>query len=999
MIAARVPKPLKIIAGIYLVYLALMTLVAMPLLNVLAPKIYRAQTGRVLQLDKIILLNPFTLALTVRNASSANPDGSRFWAFDRLRADLSLATLWRLHPVLDAIELDGLYLQVEQTAADRYNFSDILDFRATRATPATQQPQPADGKPLQIDIARIAIGAAHLGLRAPHFSEPLNAAIENLQFTLDRFTTATAKNAEAGSVRSGPIALALQQVNVDVLREPEAHALHLRDLQLKLEQFSGTGTQPYQFSLRDHDKGELHLTGKFALDGKQSDGELRASNVDLVPALRYIADKIPLQFKAQRALLDGEVHYSVGWGEPLRYRIDNSRVALREVQLQSRTDADTNAAFGALELNDIQVDSAQPRVEIKSVALKQPVLRGWNRDTKVSLLDMIHFPGSDEQSDAPPWQVLVDAIDVDNGELHWRASQLDNLQLTLAPLMMRVTNLHWPDPAPLKLAVKTAINGNTKLAVDGELVPGDLTGTFSSDIERLPLTWGNRLLGQQLHATLASGLLSGHAQLALDKGQPTLLRSDGSIEQFELQHAPDKRKLLAWKQLQWRQLAVDLRKQSADLQKIIIAEPWVQFRINADGTNNFQQLVIAQPGPATQPTAQAKAAPTAKPAEKSERAWQFAIDNIHADNATLDFRDGSLSRSFHTTIRELTGDIDGLTNRNDTAATIAFKGSIDGYAPVALTGKANPFAAARALNVTLDMTNLDLATLTPYSGTYAGYAIDGGRLTVQLNYTLENDRIRGSNHIVVNQLQLGQQVRGPKVMDLPLRFAIYLLTDSEGVMDLGVDVTGSVDDPDFSVGSIIWKAFRNLIVKTATSPFRALGKLVGGGDSDDLDRVAFAAGSDRVEAQDSGNLQKLAQALQKKSALKLGLTGHVSPWQDIEALRDSTLSEQLIAQGGISHTDIQQQTKNWQREVVKLFKQRFPGEDNSKLVVMQMNDAMRDNIELKAGALQELASRRAIAVKEKLVAEHGLAAERAFIKPVDLGIDKNPGLQVTMDVE
>src|SRR5690606_18345189 len=263
------------------------------------------------------------------------------------------------------------------------------------------------------------------------------------------------------------------------------------------------------------------------------------------------------------------------------------------------------------------------------------------------------------------------------------------------------------------------------------------------------------------------------------------------------------------------------------------------------------------------------------------------------------------------------------------------------------------------------------------SGTYAGYKIDSGRLSVQLVYTLEDGLIRGTNHIVVNQLQLGEQISGPKVRDLPLRFAIYLLTDANGVMDLGVDVTGSVDDPDFSVGSIIWKAFRNLIVKTAASPFRALANLVGGADRDNLDRVSFAPGSDVIAAGESHKLKQLTAALNQKPALKLSIRGHISPSQDIEALRDAALSQQLIAEGDIAGADIQQQSAAWQEAVKDLFRERFPERKSEPLQTMQMNDAMRDNIELPSSALLDLATRRGLALKQALIVEHCLAADRA----------------------
>lgn len=430
------------------------------------------------------------------------------------------------------------------------------------------------------------------------------------------------------------------------------------------------------------------------------------------------------------------------------------------------------------------------------------------------------------------------------------------------------------------------------------------------------------------------------------------------------------------------------------IEQIVAIKPWLAFRLNPDGTNNFQTLTtqkkVTPPLPEPAKTATRPAA--------APKPWLFAIRNIHTENGLLDFRDASLARSFHATIADFTGNVDGLSNREGALAKIAFKGTVDGYAPVALTGTANPFAQTPALNVTLDIANLDLSTLTPYSGTYAGYTINGGRLSIQLDYTLKDGALQGSNHIVVNQLELGEQVRGPKVMDLPLRFAIYLLTDSNGVMDLGVDVTGNMDDPEFSVASIIWKAFRNVIVKTATSPFRALSRLVKGAD-EDLDSVAFNPGSDAMLDASAGKLNTLTEALKKKEALRLNISGHVSPGHDIEGLRDNSLSADLIEQSRITPVDIQQQSTGWQSAVAKLYRKRFPADTSGKLSTMQMNDSMRDNVELDPRALDELAGRRALAVKQALVTERGLAPERATIAPVDLGADKNPGLHVTMALE
>ena len=1011
----RLPRPLKIIAAIYAVYLALIMLVATPLLNLLAPKAYKTQTGRELRIENIIWLNPFALSVTARHVSSANVDGSRFWSADSLTANVSLASIWHRHLVLDAFELRGLYLQIEQTAADRYNFSDILEYRAKQIV-ADATPKKDNGEPLVIEIHRLLFSAAHLGYRAPYAGEPIAVTVADLNFALRDFSTApeptknieTAKTTETiilPSLRGAGISLAFKTITIEFLRAQQPFSTRLQNLTLNIPALSTTAAtqQSYELNVIDANNGNLQIKGNVDFSQRNVDGEVQLRHIDLLPAWQYLANK--LAFAAQRAQLDGDIHYAASWGDKLAYKLDNSRIALRDVQLQANNDADTQLNFAALQVDNIQVDSTQPRAQIGKVLLDKLAVSGWNRDTQISLVDMFKFPSSDEPSDSPPWQIQVDDIALQNGEIHWRASQLEQLPLTLSPLALHAANLHWPDAAPLQLELKTTLNEQAQIALNGSIVPSEQSGELSGDLNNLPLSWGDTFVQQQMRATIVSGTLSSHFAVKLDKAKPALVQSDGAIEQFELQSLPDKRKLAAWKKLQWQQLALQTANQQVTVKRVTAAQPWVQFRINGDGTNNFQQLLKKSSSTAA---AQKTSAPTHKSAltpalsqreREKNSAWQFAVDNIHIDSATLDFRDASLASAFRTNITDLSGDIDGLNNAGKKPARVGLKGTVDGYAPVALTGSVNAFAAKPALDITLDMTNLDLAALTPYSGTYAGYQIDGGRLTVQLAYTLQNDRIRGTNHIIVNQMQLGKQMSGPKVMDLPLRFAIYLLTDANGVMDLGVDVTGEVDDPNFSVGSIIWKAFRNVIVKTVTSPFRALANLAGAGGRDDLDRIEFTPGSDQITANQTEKLRTLNTALQKKVALKLGISGHVSPSQDLEALRDNQLSATLIKQGGINERDFQQQSKNWQREVAKLFKQRFPNEKANQLQVMQMNDAMRDNEELEPSALPQLAANRALAVKQLLVTDMGLAADRAFIKPVDLGSDQNPGLHTTMQVE
>lgn len=1002
---------IKVLVIVYLAYLALMLLVATPLLNLLTPTLYRAQTGREMRVDDIIV-NPFKLSLTALRAAGDNADGSPFWSFDTLHANVSLSSLWRGYPVLDELQLLNLGLQIDQTAPDRYNFTDILEHRAARQGPQPE-PQQTEGpaEPPRFAVDHLVFSASHLGFRAPWLQTPLplEAHISDLGVGMEDLSTVPPKGEDTDkrlpTLGIGTFNFDLGRFDFQSLRKEQPFDTHLEALHLVLKNFSTIVRpgQPYALNVQDESGGQLHWRGDVSLAAQQASGELQLSHISLLPAWRFFAPQ--LAFDTSHGSLDASGRYEVNWQESVRYRIDNGSVALRDIRTQARHDQDSAVNFGNFSLDGIQVDGAKRAFSARRLQLDGLDLRGWNKDDQVSLADMFAMPESDTAEEpGPPWQADIADITIRDSKVGWRASQIDK-PLAITPLDLHVSDFSYPTKGPAKLDLKTTINESIKLAVNGELNPSDVSGKLSGDIQGLPLAWGNSQLGQQLTATLKGGILGARWSLELDKGQPTIVQADGQIDQFTLQRLPDQRRLLAWKQMRWQQLHLDTRAQRVSIKQIELDEPWAQFRINPDGTNNFQKLVIEHPAADAGQTEKKTNGDTRKKTGQgkktdADKPWLVTVDTIRPRDGTLDFRDNSLPRPFQAKIGQFGGSVTGLSSQTEKSARVDLKGAVDGYAPVALTGTANPLAEKPSLNLALDFANLDLATLTPYSGTYAGYTIARGQLSVQLAYQLEDDRIKGKNHIVVQQMQLGERVRSPKAIDIPLRLAIALLTDSKGVMDLGVDISGNVDDPQFDLGGIIWQAFRNVIVKAVTSPFRLLAGLVKGeGATDqDLGEVDFAPGSDEVSADAKGRLGNLKAALEKRPALRLNVIGHVDPQADAEGIKQRVLNYQLRS-AGVDEQDIRGQSKRWQKKIKDLYEDKFPDQETDDKTPQQLADALRDSVELKPNQLSGLAGQRALAVKRVLVTEMGLPVDRIFIGAEDVDQSKTAAPRVTMELD
>ena len=136
---------------------------------------------------------------------------------------------------------------------------------------------------------------------------------------------------------------------------------------------------------------------------------------------------------------------------------------------------------------------------------------------------------------------------------------------------------------------------------------------------------------------------------------------------------------------------------------------------------------------------------------------------------------------------------------------------------------------------------MDLSPVTPYSGRYAGYTIEKGKLSLSLQYLIVKKKLDAQNRVFLDQLTLGDKVDSPDATKLPVKLAIALLKNRKGEIDLNLPLSGQIDDPKFSLGRIIIKILVNILVKAATSPFALLGALFGGGE--ELSYVDFDYGS------------------------------------------------------------------------------------------------------------------------------------------------------------
>ncbi len=458
--------------------------------------------------------------------------------------------------------------------------------------------------------------------------------------------------------------------------------------------------------------------------------------------------------------------------------------------------------------------------------------------------------------------------------------------LELGPLNVDMQNFDSLNGSPFNLKIDSGLGKQGKLQASGEVNLNPVSARLKVTTQDIDLRVAQSYISPFIRLELRSGMLGSNLDVNLKSTEPLALQVTGRAQVDQL-HTLDTLKTRDF--LKWQRLVLEgvnyQHGQSLSIDKVNLLQPYARFMINDDRTTNVDDLLIPQP-------ADTGAKSTAKPAASKDKPLGIRIGQIAINDGSANFADFSLTPNFATAIQQLNGQIGTIDSRQAKPASVDIKGKVDRYAPVTIKGSVNPFDPMAALDIATSFKRVELTTLTPYSGKFAGFRIRKGRLNLDLHYVITKGQLKAENKVVVEQLQLGEKVDSADAVDLPIRLAIALLKDSDGKISIELPVSGDLNNPQFSVMPIVWQTLRNLVVRAATAPFKFIGGLVTGGGAEDLGNVSFAPGSSELSKDAEGALNKLATALKERPTLRLEIEGTAAASSDGPFLAEQRLERE-----------------------------------------------------------------------------------------------------------
>ena len=388
-------------------------------------------------------------------------------------------------------------------------------------------------------------------------------------------------------------------------------------------------------------------------------------------------------------------------------------------------------------------------------------------------------------------------------------------------------------------------------------------------------------------------------------------------------------------------------------------------------------------------------------------------------NGKIDFTDLFVKPNYSADLSELTGKLSAFSSNppkgsggSPALADLELRGKAQQTASLEITGKLNPLAKPLELDITAKMRELDLAPLSPYSVRYSGHGIERGKMSMDVNYKIAADgQLTATNKLVLNQLQFGEAVPGATA-SLPVRLAVALLADRNGVIDVDLPLSGSLNDPQFSVGPLIFKAIVNLIAKAATAPFALLTGGLGGG-SGESSAIVFDAGSSSLSPAAKESLDKVAKALVDRPTLRMTVVGTASLEQERTAYQKQRLRQlaqaekrRAAARGGQNAAEVAPLTD---AEYPELLAAVYKRADITKprnmvglakdLPTSEMENLLLASVPVDEESIRQLAVERGAAVRDYLLAQK-LSTERLFLGAVRTqasGSDWKPGAELKLD--
>jgi hypothetical protein len=832
--------------------------------------------------------------------------------------------------------------------------------------------------------------------------------------------------------------------------------LGLQKLAVTLTDFSTLASTPAHYTLNTDlgDGGSLGAEGAIGLAAKTASAKLDLKSLKLPLLQPYIDTATAAQ--VTDGALSATTNIDANWSKsPVAVMVADTQLDVQSLKLAARDSKTPVVSLAQGQVTVKQVDVAARTADVTSVDTTGLVVDAQRlKDGSINLTSLagpheaaqqrtaIHAVKK-SQEEGPAWHYKIGELTLKDATADFTDNTTPHpVKLSIAPLQLKVQQISDDLSRPLPVDLQATLNKKGTLGVKGDVTATPLKVAVKVNANRLDAAAFEPYFGSKLNAVIASALLNANGDLALTqaKSLKATYRGDVALVDVRMLDKATSDPFAGWGSLALSNLKADYDEHGTvvDAGRVTFTKFYGSVLLNAQGKLNLKDVVAhesgaaqsltrtkggTEPVPLTPPAASAVAVASAPAAASSatpatvtaatppQSPVKMHFGQLVLQQGRVTYTDNFIKPNYTANLVDIQGTVGAFGTQSTTPAPVDIGAKLAANGPLSIRGTINPLIAKPALDLTASAHDIELTNLTPYSSKYAGYPITKGKLNVDLHYKLDNDQLNADNHLFIDQLTFGDHVDNDTATKLPVRLAISLLKNSRGEIDVNLPVSGSLSNPEFSVGGLIWHAVLNLLEKAVTAPFSLIAHAFGG-NGEELGYVEFEPGSAKLTDADNQKLDTIVKALADKSSVKMDLIGRVDPAVDEPALRtgyvDRLVKQQKIKDvvGNGESVDLSTITidpKDYDKYLTQAYKsadfkkpRNFVGLTKS-VPEDDMKAALAANAPINDASLRELAQQRAQSVQQYL--DGKIDSSRVFIVAPKLNADgiKDKGATTRVD--
>ena len=765
----------------------------------------------------------------------------------------------------------------------------------------------------------------------------------------------------------------------------------LEDMKVSVKNFSTRKDRnaEYAFSARTDADETIESAGYFCLDPLSAQGTADLAELVLTRYAPYYQDRLGLE------ITDGKAGAHAGFrfesaSETLA--LDGVELGLKGLSIQDPQQKRTVLKISEFSLTDTQIDVTRGSVVLGAIAS-----RGGNaffQRAADGAINWQHLVVSGEKTnpekapdtESPSWKILLNQADLSDWTVEFEDLAPDDpVKINLSDIALKAGNLGTAVEDAGKVDLSFLWNRTGSLGLKGDLRLEPLQANLGIDAKGLDLRSVQPYFSDQVNIVITDGTCGAKGRLKIDQDAAKELDAEYAgdifLNKFSSVDREFSQDFFNCSSLYISKARIGYNPTKVSIGDVALTDFFSRLIVYSGGKINLQSLMVKKEEEKAAHKTEEKAAPV-----------PVHIDTVTLQGGSVKFSDYHIEPNFDATLLEVGGRISGLASEENRRADVLLKGRLSNYAPLEITGTINPLAEDLFADIVFSFKQIQLSPFTPYSGKYLGYQLQKGQLDLSLEYKIDQGKLQGKNRVKIDQLTLGDSVKSPSATSLPVKLAIALLKDRNGVIDLDLPVQGDLKDPKFRIGKVVIAVLVNLVTKAVTAPFALLGSMFGGGA--DLSYVEFDYGSSEPGAEALKKLADLENALYQRPALSLEIQGQADPDQDREALRQLAFENRIKSeklkdiakkQPDVDLEDIAVSLEERPRYVEKAFDAgQFPKPRGSeglfkKLPVEEMEKLLFTHTLIADNDLRLLAYQRAEAVRNHIMKNGKVAQNRVFI--------------------